>query len=77
MRTRVAMEKEKLADRLAKFTAQHKINSKGSLCVVLVATRTARNKARLTVPRTSLRLKVVRWPGLGARQCKKSSQTTA
>lgn len=41
MRTRVAMEKVKLADRLAKFTAQHKINSKGSLCVVLVATRTA------------------------------------
>lgn len=35
------MKKTKLAERLAKFAAEHKINSKGPLCVVLVVTRTA------------------------------------
>jgi hypothetical protein len=35
------MEKEKLAERLAKFETEQKINTKGPLCVVLVVTRTA------------------------------------
>jgi hypothetical protein len=35
------MEQEKLSERLEKFEAEHKINTKGPLCVVLVVTRTA------------------------------------
>jgi hypothetical protein len=41
MRTAMPIHMEKLVSRLAKFEAEHKINSKGPLCVVLVATRTA------------------------------------
>jgi hypothetical protein len=39
------MEKKKLFDRLKKYEIEHKINSKGSLCVVLVVTRTASKKS--------------------------------
>jgi hypothetical protein len=60
------VKKIKLNEHLKKFEIEHKINSKGPLCVVLAVTRSASNQ---TPPYTADN-KGVKWPGLDEQQCK-------
>jgi hypothetical protein len=59
------MKREKLAERLAKFAAEYRMNSKGPLCMVLVMTRSASKQSPPYTPDHFLTPKGGQVAGLG------------